>query len=148
MHKMRSLGTWLIFGMMALFLLGGLGACAGGSHTPTHIPPCEAMRPYLHYQGRYYYETAGALLPSSDRGAPVTTIGDGPSQAASCLGAGATVYSVQGRTVTTDLALESGDGLQLFEVPALTPTPTPTAVLGGASGQEVINTAGTPVKQN
>jgi hypothetical protein len=125
MQKMPSFVKWLLPGVIGLGLLGGLVLVSylRGLNHP-HIPPCEAMRPYLLYHGTYYYEIAAVDLPSSDRGSIVTTIGDGPSQAHSCLDAGPVVYSVKGRPSTTDLALDSGDGLVLFEVPSAAPSPT------------------------
>lgn len=125
MQKMPSFLKWLLPGVIGLGLLGSLVLVSylGGLNQP-HIPPCEAMRPYLLYHGTYYYEQFGADLPSSERGNLVTTIGDGATQAQSCLAAGAAVYSVKGRPITTDLALDRGDGLVLFEVPSAAPTPT------------------------
>lgn len=127
MQKMPSSLKWLLPGVIGLGLLGGLvlvSYLVALNQPP--IPRCEAMRPYLLYHGTYYYEMAGADLPFSDRGDLVTTIGDGASQAQSCLAAGAAVYSVKGRPITTDLALEAGNGLLLFEAPSATPTPTIT----------------------
>lgn len=127
MQKMPSSLKWVLPGVIGLGLLGSLALVEFlSSQNQVHIPPCEAMRPYLLYHGTYYFEQFGADLPSSDRGNLVTTIGDGASQAQSCLGAGAAVYSVKGRPITTDLALETGNGLLLFEASSVTPTPTVT----------------------
>jgi hypothetical protein len=88
------------------------------SQNRPHIPPCEAMRPYIEYHSTMYFETSASSLTSADLGNSVTTIGDGTNQAKSCLDAGATVYSVKGYPITTHLAV----GLTLFE--AYTPTPS------------------------
>jgi hypothetical protein len=125
MQKMPSFVKWLLPGVIGLALLGGLVLVSYlGTLNQPRIPPCEAMRPYLLYHGTYYYEMAGADLPSSERGNLVTTIGDGATQAQSCLAAGTAVYNVKGRPITTDLALDSGNGLVLFEIPSAAPTPT------------------------
>lgn len=125
MQKMPSFVKWLLPGVIGLGLLGGLVLVSNlVEWNQPRIPPCEAMRPYLRYHGTYYYEMAGADLPSADRGNFVTTIGDGASQAQSCLVVGTTVYSVKGRPITTDLALDAGDGLVLFEVPSAAPSST------------------------
>lgn len=127
MQKMPSSLKWVLPGVIGLGLLGSLALVEFlSSQNQVHIPPCEAMRPYLLYHGTYYFEQFGADLPSSDRGNLVTTIGDGASQAQSCLGAGAAVYSVKGRPIAADLALETGNGLLLFEASSVTPTPTVT----------------------
>lgn len=119
MQKMPSFVKWLLPGVIGLGLLGGIVMVSNlVEWTQPRIPPCEAMRPYLRFHGTYYYEMAGADLPFSDRGNFVTTIGDGASQAQSCLTVGTTVYGVKGRPITTDLALDRGDGLVLFEVPS------------------------------
>jgi hypothetical protein len=125
MRKIVSSVMWWLFGVILLGLLGGIALVVFlSAQNQRHIPPCEAMRPYLLYHGTYYFEQPGADLPSSDRGDLVTTIGSGKSQVQSCLAAGTAVYSVKGRPIATDLALDNGDGLLLFEVPAATPTPS------------------------
>jgi len=92
-----------------------------------HIPPCEAMRPYIEYHGTTYLATLdGTVLTSSDLGNVITTIGDGQGQAKSCMPSGITVYSVKGYPSTSRLAANY-QGLMLFEPYAPTPTPSPSA---------------------
>ena len=108
--------------IIALCLIAGITAVAiVSAQNRPHIPPCEAMRPYIEYHGIMYFETSDSSLTSADLGKAVTTIGDGADQAKSCLDSGATVYSVKGYPITERLAV----GLTLFEV--YTPTPTPSA---------------------
>ena len=132
MHKLLS---WLkpsLPGVLALGVLLGLAAILElVEQNQPRIPPCEAMRPYLLYQGTYYYEAMGSNLPASDRGTLVTTTGDGPAQAHSCLADGGAVYRVKGRPITTALALDTGDGLRVFEVSSPAPTPTATLLTQG-----------------
>jgi hypothetical protein len=93
--------------------------------TPPHIVPCEAMRPYVQYQGIYYYSTT-ANLKNSDLGNVVTAVGDGATHATSCLlDAGTPLYSIKGYPTTSRLASSSNGQITLFE--ALTSTPSPTA---------------------
>ena len=113
--------------------------------TPPHIVPCEAMRPYVQYQGIYYYSTA-ANLNSSDLGNVVTTVGDGATHATSCLlDAGTPLYSIKGYPTTSRLASSSNGQITLFEAPASTPSPTaPTLVsvfpLSSSPGTEIKET--------
>ncbi len=104
------IATCLIAGIVAILIMS--------SQSRAHIPPCEAMRPYIEYQGITYFETFNGSLTSADLGKVVTTTGDGANQAKSCLGAGATVYSVKGYPITGRLAV----GLALFE--PYTPSPS------------------------
>ncbi len=131
MQKILASVKWWLFGVITLGLLGGIALVVFlSSQNQRHIPPCEAMRPYLLYHGTYYFEQFGANLPSSDRGDLVTTIGDGASQAQSCLASGTAVYSVKDRPIATDLALDNGDRLLLFEADSATPIPTATTAAG------------------
>ena len=92
-----------------------------------HIPPCEAMRPYIEYHGTTYFAVYdGNNLTSSDLGQVITTTGDGANQAKSCMGSGVTVYSVKGYPITNRLAADFG-GLRLFEPYRSTPTPSSSA---------------------
>lgn len=91
-----------------------------------HIPPCEAMRPYIEYHGTMYFAVSNSGLTTSDLGNAITTIGDRSDQATSCMPAGTTVYSVKGYSSTSRLAA-SFQGLMLFEPFSPTPTPSPTA---------------------
>jgi hypothetical protein len=90
-----------------------------------HMPPCEAMRPYIEYHGTTYFATLdGSVLASSDLGNAITMIGDGSDQATSCMPAGITVYSVKGYPPTSRLAADF-QRLMLFEPYSPTPTPSP-----------------------
>ena len=110
--------------IIALSLIVGLATVLiVSSQNGPHIPPCEAMRPYIEYRGITYFETFDGSLTSVDLGKAITTIGDGANQAKSCMDAGATVYSVKGYPITDRLAV----GLMLFEPYRPTPTPSPSA---------------------
>ena len=92
--------------------------------TPPPIVHCEAMRPYVHYQGIYYYSTT-INLKNSDLGNVVTTVGEGTSHATSCLlDAGTPLYSIKGYPTTSRLASSSNGQITLFEVITLNPSPT------------------------
>jgi|SRR5947209_12406234 len=125
MSSTRKNNKWLFLPIIiALCLIVGIGAVIVAnrvSQNGPHIPPCEAMRPYIQYHNLMYYETS--QLQSSDLGNVVTTIGDGANQAKSCLSSGATVYSVKGYPITTHLAV----GLTLFVAYTPTPAPSPAA---------------------
>jgi len=113
--------------IIALCFIVGVGAVIvvnWASQNGPHIPPCEAMRPYIEYHGTTYFATADGSLTSSDLGNVVTTIGDGANQAKSCMPSGITVYSVKGYSPTSRLAADY-QGLMLFE--PYTPTPTPSS---------------------
>jgi len=105
------------------FIAGIVIVITVASQNRPHIPPCEAMRPYIEYHGITYFVVSDSNLTSSDLGNVVTTIGDGANQAKSCMSSGATVYSVKGYPITARLAV----GLMLFEPYAPTPTPSPSA---------------------
>ena len=128
MSSTRKNNPWLFLPIIiALCLIAGIAAVLiVSSQNRPHIPPCEAMQPYIEYQGITYFETFDRSLTSAELGKAVTTTGDGATQAKTCLGAGATVYSVKGYPITARLAV----GLTLFE--AYTPTPTPSASASSA----------------
>ena len=97
------------------------------SQHSVHLPPCEAMRPYIEYQGTTYFAVYdGTNLSSSDLGSVVTTTGDGTGQAKSCMGSDIPVYSVKGYPPSARLAADFG-GLRLFEPYRPTPTPSSSA---------------------
>lgn len=123
MSSTRKNHKWLFFPtIIALTLIVGIAAVLiVSSQNRPHIPPCEAMRPYIEYQGITYFETIDGSLTSADLGKAITTIGDGANQAKSCMDAGATVYSVKGYPITDRLAV----GLILFEPYKPTPAPSP-----------------------
>lgn len=125
MSSTRKNYKWMFLPIIiALCVIAGAGAVLVASQISQngpHIPPCEAMRPYIEYHSTMYFETSG--LSASDLGNVVTTVGDGANQAKSCLGAGATVYSVKGYPITTHLAV----GLTLFVAYVPTPAPSPSA---------------------
>ena len=125
MSSTRKNYKWMFLPIIIAFcFIAGVGAVLVAnqiSQNGPHIPPCEAMRPYVEYHSTMYFETS--QLQSSDLGSVVTTIGDGANQAKSCLGAGATVYSVKGYSITTHLAV----GLTLFVAYTPTPAPAPSA---------------------
>lgn len=125
MFKRRPSVKWVLLSLLALGLAGvALAYFVIEQPLARRIPPCEAMAIYLYYQGRYYLEQPSVVLSVSEKGQVVTTVGDGPDQAQSCqIVNGTKVYSVQGRPITTDLAIDE-NGLILFEVPSATPTPT------------------------
>ncbi len=119
---------WLFLSIAAI-ALGCLLAASivlyHNSQNNFHIPPCEAMRPYIQYHGTMYFAASDSnSLTSSDLDNAITTIGDGANQATSCMPSGITVYSVKGYSTTSRLAADF-QGLMLFE--PYTPTPTPTA---------------------
>jgi hypothetical protein len=96
--------------------------------TPPPIVHCEAMRPYVQYQGIYYYSTA-TNLKNSDLGNVVTTVGDGATHATSCLlDPGTPLYSIKGYPTTSRLASSSDGQITLFEVITLNPSPTISAL--------------------
>jgi hypothetical protein len=118
--------------IIVLCLIAGVGTVLvvnQVSQNHPHIPPCEAMRPYIEYHNLMFYETA--QLQPSELGSAVTMIGDGADQAKSCLDSGATVYSVKGYPVTTHLAV----GLTMFVayVPTLSSTPSISTSAASAS---------------
>ncbi|HLZ61029.1 MAG TPA: hypothetical protein VKR06_29105 [Ktedonosporobacter sp.] len=127
MSSTRKNNKWLFLPVIiTLCAIVGIGAVIVAnrvSQNGPHIPPCEAMRPYIEYQGITYFETFDGSLTSADLGKAITTIGDGANQAKSCMDAGATVYSVKGYPITARLAV----GLMLFEPYRPTPTPSPSA---------------------
>lgn len=129
MLSMRKKFMWLFLSIAAIAL--GLLLAVGivfyhNSQNNFHIPPCEAMRPYIEYHGTTYFAVLdGSGLTSSDLGNVITTIGDGQGQAQSCIPSGA-VYSVKGYPSTTHLATDF-QGLMLFETMPPTPTPSPSA---------------------
>src|SRR5712692_11755295 len=130
MLSMRKNFKWLLLSTAAI-VLGCLLAVGivfyHNSQSNFHIPPCEAMRPYIEYHGTTYFAVLdGSSLTSSDLGNVITTIGDGQGQAKSCMPSGITVYSVKGYPSTTHLAADF-QGLMLFEPYSPTPTPTPSA---------------------
>ena len=128
MLTMRKNFMWLLLAIAAI-ALGCLLAVGvifyHNSQSNFHIPPCEAMRPYIEYHGTTYLAVLdGSVLASSELGNAITTIGDGTDQAKSCMPSGITVYSVKGYPSTSRLAADF-QGLMLFE--PLLPTPTPSA---------------------
>ena len=129
MLSMRKNFKWLLLSIAAIVL--GLLLAVGivfyhNSQSNFHIPPCEAMRPYIEYHGTMYFAVLdGSVLASSDLGKPIATIGDGADQARSCIPSG-TVYSVKGYPSTARLAADFR-GLMLFEPYTPTPTPSPSA---------------------
>jgi len=90
----------------------------------SRIPPCEAMLPYIRYQGVLHRAVIGTTLSPSDQGSVVTTVGPNPSQAQSCMRAGTEIYAVYGYPITSRLAANFTNGLMLFEAVSLTPTPS------------------------
>jgi hypothetical protein len=128
MLSMRKNFMWLFLSIAAIVL--GCMLAAGiilyhNSQSDFHIPPCEAMRPYIEYHGTMYFAVLdGSVLTSSDLGKAITTIGDGADQARSCIPSG-TVYSVKGYPSTTHLAADF-QGLMLFETMPPTSTPSPS----------------------
>ena len=133
LDKRRPSVKWMLLSLLALGLAGGaLTYFVIAQPLARHIPPCEAMSIYLYYQGRFYYEEPSVVLAGSEKGRIVTSVGDGPDQARSCqIVNGTKVYSVQGRPITTDLAIDD-NGLILFE--GRSGTPTPTASPPGQAG--------------
>ena len=125
MSSTRKNNKWLFLPIIiVLCFIVGIGAVIVAnwvSQNGPHIPPCEAMRPYIEYQGVTYFETSE--LSSSNLGNVVTTVGDGANQAKSCLSSGTTVYSVKGYPITARLAV----GIMLFEPYSPTPAPSPSA---------------------
>src|ERR1700730_3858394 len=118
MLTMRKNFMWLLLAIAAI-ALGCLLAVGivfyHNSQSNFHIPPCEAMRPYIEYQGTTYLAVLdGSVLASSELGNAITTIGDGTDQAKSCMPSGITVYSVKGYPFTSRLAADF-QGLMLFE---------------------------------
>src|SRR6202011_4522677 len=97
MPSTRKNFNWLFLSPIAIAL--GCILAVGivlyhNSQNNFHIPPCEAMRPYIEYHGTMYLAVFdGSVLPSSDLGNVITTIGDGSNQAQSCMPAGTLVYS-------------------------------------------------------
>jgi len=83
------------------------------------IPPCEAMRPSLHFRGTTYFAVTGKTLQSSDLGGVVATVGDGPEQAQSCMPVGTPIYAVKGASTASRLAANF-NGILLFEPPSPT----------------------------
>jgi hypothetical protein len=130
MSSTRKNYRWMYLPIIiAVCLIVGIGAVIVSNWTSQnrpHIPPCEAMRPYIEYHGITYFATSASSLASSDLGNAVTTIGDGTNQATSCMPSGTTVYSVKGYSITTRLAVDFG-GLRLFEPFTPTPAPSPSA---------------------
>src|SRR5579859_8009773 len=130
MLSMRKNFMWLFLSIAAIVLRLLLAAgiiLYHNSQSNFHIPPCEAMRPYIEYHGTTYFATLdGSVLISSDLGNVITTIGDGQGQAKSCMPSGLTVYSVKGYPSTSRLAAYY-QGLMLFEPYVPTPTPSPSA---------------------
>ncbi len=96
------------------------------SQNSFHMPPCEAMRPYIQYHGTMYFAASDSSLTSSDLGSAITTIGDGSDQATSCMPSGITVYNVKGYSSTSRLVADF-QGLMLFEPLSPIPTPSPAA---------------------
>jgi hypothetical protein len=134
MPAKKKIRFWaLLFALMLLFLV----LPAFLISRPT-IPLCEAVPP-LHYQERtYYFASTDQPLTPSDLGEVVTTVGDGPTQARSCLlPAGTVIYSVEGYAPTTRLAVDYNGGLKLLQ--SLSPPPDKTlarllAELRGTAG--------------
>jgi hypothetical protein len=130
MPSMRINFKWLFLSIAAIAL--GCVLAAGivfyhNTQNNFHIPPCEAMRPYIEYHGTMYFAASDSRsLTSSDLGNAITTIGDGSDQATSCMPSGITVYSVKGYSTTSRLAADF-QGLILFEPYSPTPTPSPAA---------------------
>jgi hypothetical protein len=129
MPSMRKNFKWLFLSPVAIAL--GCILAVGivlyhNSQNNFHIPPCEAMRPYIEYHGTVYFAVSDSSLTSSNLGRAITTIGDGSDQAKSCMPSGITVYSVKGYPSTARLAADF-QGLMLFEPYTPTPTPSPTA---------------------
>src|ERR1700719_1021323 len=118
MQSTRKNFNWLFLSIAAIAL--GCVLAAGivfyhNSQNNFHMPPCEAMRPYIEYDGTMYFAVLdGSVLASSDLGQAITTIGDGSDQARSCIPSGITVYSVKGYPSTARLAADF-QGLMLFE---------------------------------
>src|ERR1700738_3249443 len=118
MPSTRITFKWLFLSIASIAL--GCLLAAGivfyhNSQNNFHIPPCEAMRPYIEYHGTMYFAASDSNgLTSSDLGNAITTIGDGSDQAKSCMPSGITVYSVKGYPSTTRLAADF-QGLMLFE---------------------------------
>src|SRR5712692_2802558 len=109
MLSMRKNFKWLLLSTAAI-VLGCLLAVGivfyHNSQSNFHIPPCEAMRPYIQYHGTLYFAAFDGGLTSSDLGKAITTIGDGADQAKSCIPSGTTVYSVKGYPSTSHLAAD------------------------------------------
>lgn len=130
MLSLRKNFKWLFLSIIAIVLgcLLAVGVIVyHNSQSNFHIPPCEAMRPYIEYHGTTYFAVLdGSVLASSDLGNVITTIGDGADQAKSCMPSGITVYSVKGYPSTSRLAADF-QGLMLFEPYTPTPTPSSTA---------------------
>ena len=129
MPSTRTIVKWLFLSsiiVLSTFVSVVLLVSWAAQHS-FHIPPCEAMRPYIEYHGTTYFATLdGSVLTSSDLGNVITTIGDGQGQAKSCMPSGLTVYSVKGYPSTSRLAAYY-QGLMLFEPYVPTPTPSPSA---------------------
>jgi hypothetical protein len=129
MLSMRKNLKWLFLSIAAIVL--GCLLAAGivfyhNSQNNFHIPPCEAMRPYIQYHGTMYFAVLdGGSFTSSDLGNAITTIGDGLDQAQSCMSSGTTVYTVKGYPATSRLAAYF-QGPMLFETIPPTPTPSPS----------------------
>ena len=128
MLSMRKNFMWPLLSISAVVL--GLLLAVGiifnyNSQSNFHIPPCEAMRPYIEYHGTTYLAVLDwSVLASSDLGQAITTIGDGADQAKSCMPSGLAVYSVKGYPSTSRLAADF-QGLMLFEPYSPTPSPSP-----------------------
>lgn len=129
MPSTRTIFKWLFLSciiVLSTFVSVVLLVSWAAQHS-FHIPPCEAMRPYIEYHGTTYFATLdGSVLTSFDLGNVITTIGDGQGQAKSCMPSGLTVYSVKGYPSTSRLAAYY-QGLTLFEPYVPTPTPSPSA---------------------
>ncbi len=121
MSSTRKNIKWLLLpAIIALCLIVGVGTVIvanQASQNHVHLPPCEAMRRYIKYQGIMYFETSDSVAPS-DLGNVVTTIGDKANQAQSCFSPGTAVSRVKGYPITARLAV----GFMLFE--PNTPTST------------------------
>ena len=126
---MRKNFKWLFLSIaiaLSTFVIVVLIVNWAAQNSP-HLPPCEAMRPYIEYHGTTYFAVLdGSILTSSDLGKAVTTIGDGADQAKSCMPSGIAVYSVKGYSTSSRLAADF-QGLMMFEAMPPTPTPSPPA---------------------
>jgi hypothetical protein len=125
MSSTRKNNKWLFLpAIIALCLIVGVGTVIvanRASQNHVHLPPCEAMRPYIKYQGIMYFETSDNSIAPSDVGNLVTTIGDKANQAQSCFSFGTAVFRVKGYPITARLAV----GFMLFEPNTITPTTLP-----------------------